>query len=128
MAKKSDAVGLVIINRAVKGEVEWIPIEWVKEVSQTLSSREGAKGLMVKGAKMLAADSLMEEDFLGVKRKLTTLGSRGSNQVPRVYDMAALPLLNISHPLAKLYLQKAHGATHEGVVASLNRSQKKVCV
>jgi hypothetical protein len=35
------------------------------------------KGLGVKGAKVLAADMLTEEDILGIRRKFIILGSRG---------------------------------------------------
>ncbi len=35
------------------------------------------KGLRVKGAKVLAADMLTEEDILGIRRKFIILGSRG---------------------------------------------------
>jgi hypothetical protein len=34
------------------------------------------KGMKVAGAKMLSADVLIEEDLLGMKQKLITVGSR----------------------------------------------------
>lgn len=70
---------------------------------------------------MLAADILMEKDMLDVKHKLITLQFRGSNQVPECYYNAALPLLNNSHLLTKLYLGKAH----KGPVASFGRSWRE---
>jgi hypothetical protein len=72
------------------------------------------KGLKVKGAKMLAADVLTKEYILGVKRKLVTLGSRGSNQIPKIYSAVHLPLLNENNPMATLYMEKAHKTTTDG--------------
>ncbi len=55
---------------------------------------------------MLVEDVLIEEDMFRMKRKLITLGSRESNQVPRVYNTAALSLFNSNDPLGKLYLEE----------------------
>jgi hypothetical protein len=41
-------------------------------------------GFKVRGAKMLAADVLTEEDIMGIKWKLIRLGSRGSSHVLRI--------------------------------------------
>ncbi len=41
--------------------------------------RYGQVRLKIKGAKMLVADALTEEDILGIRRKLIVLGSRGSS-------------------------------------------------
>jgi hypothetical protein len=51
------------------------------------------KGMGISGAKMLATDVLTEEDVLGQKRKLITVGSWAVNQVMHVYGAKVLPVL-----------------------------------
>ncbi len=86
------------------------------------------KGLKVQGAMMLAADVLTKEYILGVKRKLVTLGSRGSDQIPKIDSPAHLPLLTENNPMATLYMEKAHKTAIDGAVAMLHRSRQEVRV
>ncbi len=51
------------------------------------------KGMGISGAKMLAMDVLTEEDVLGQKRKLITVGSRAANQIAGMYGTDELPVL-----------------------------------
>lgn len=65
----------------------------------------------VAGAKMLAADVLMEEDILGRRGKLITIGS--ANRVAQVYGTKTLPQLQATHPMAGLYINIAHEKGHD---------------
>jgi hypothetical protein len=56
----------------------------------------------ISGAKMLATNIVTEEDVLGQKRKLITIGSRAMNQIAGVYMRGELPVLQLAHPLASL--------------------------
>ncbi len=60
------------------------------------------KGMKVAGAKMLAADVLIEEDILGKRCKLITDILRAANQIEQVYDVKTLPLLLATHSMAGL--------------------------
>jgi hypothetical protein len=77
----------------------------------------------IAGAKMLATDVLTKEDVLGKKRKLITIGLRAANQIAPVYGAKALPVLQADHPLAELYVRKAHERGYEGVISSLPLGQ-----
>ncbi len=57
------------------------------------------KGLMVKGAKIFVVDIFTEEDNLGIKHKLVSLGSGGSNRVPRICSDLYLPVNDKSQKL-----------------------------
>jgi hypothetical protein len=46
----------------------------------------------------------------------------------RIYRAKALPVLQASHPMAELYMKKAHEKGHEGIISSLHRSRKDVWV
>jgi hypothetical protein len=81
---------------------------------------EAQKGLKVKGARMLAAAVLTEEDVLGIKQKLMVLDSIGSNQMPKNYGAPYLPLLNMEHPLDRMYMEKANKEGHERVTSMLH--------
>ncbi len=82
----------------------------------------------VAGAKMLATDMLTEEDVLGHRRKLITVSSWASNQIAHIYGVRALPVLQASHPVAELYMKKAHEEGHKGVISSLHRSRRDVLI
>jgi hypothetical protein len=81
----------------------------------------------ILGVKMLATNIVTEEDVLGQKRKLITIGSRAVNQIAGVYRRGELPVLQWAHPLAALYMKDAHEKGHESTVTTLHRSQKN-CV
>jgi hypothetical protein len=77
---------------------------------------------------MLATNIVTEEDMLGQKRKLNTVGSRTSNQIAGIYQKGELPVLQRTHPLATLYMQDAHKKGHEGILTKLHRSRKSVWI
>jgi hypothetical protein len=68
----------------------------------------------ISGAKKVATDVFTEEDVLGQKRKLITVGSRAVNQVSHMYGAKELPVLQANHPMAVLCMRKAHEKGHEG--------------
>ncbi len=82
------------------------------------------KGMGIAGAKMLATDVLAEEDMLGQKSKLITAVSQAANQIAHVYG--ALPVLQASHLMAELHMEKAHEKGYEEVISSLHRPRKDV--
>jgi hypothetical protein len=84
--------------------------------------------MWISGVKMLATDVLTEEDVLGQKRKLITVGSRAVNQVAGVYGARELPLLQAANPMARLYMRKAHERGHEGTVSSLHGLRRDVWI
>ncbi len=54
------------------------------------------KDRTVRGAKMLVTNILAKEDILGTKYKIITLGSRGRNEIPRIYNVTELPVLKMT--------------------------------
>jgi hypothetical protein len=78
--------------------------------------------------KSLNVDTATEEDVIGVKRKLVVIGSRGRNQIQRVYGQANLPVLAKEHKLSELYAQAAQETGHEGVITTLHRSRRGVWI
>jgi hypothetical protein len=77
---------------------------------------------------MLAIDILVEETSLALSINSLWWDHGGSNQITKIYKIAYIPLLNESHPLDKLYVEKAHRVGHEGGMASLHRSCQEVWV
>jgi hypothetical protein len=63
-----------------------------------------------------------------LKRKLITVGSRVANQIASMYGTGELPMLQWTHPMAKLYMKEAHEKGHEGTVSALHRSRKNVWI
>jgi hypothetical protein len=57
---------------------------------------------------MLVADVLTEEEILGIKRKLKVPELRGINQILKILKDTISALLNENHPMAKVYIEKAH--------------------
>jgi hypothetical protein len=82
----------------------------------------------IKGAKMLATRILTGEDVLGNKHSLIAVGSRAANQVPQMFGTEALSVLQGSHPLARLYVEKAHRKGHDGTIYTLHRSRREVWI
>jgi hypothetical protein len=66
--------------------------------------------------------------FSSRRHKLVTVDLRASNQVPQVYGAKALPLLQGDHPLARMYILKAHEKGHEGAISTPHRSRKEVWI
>jgi hypothetical protein len=83
------------------------------------------KGMKVAEVKMLVADVQTEEDMLGKRRKLISVGSRAVKQVAQVYGMKTLHLLQSTHPMAALYMKKPHEKGPEGAISTLHRSRKE---
>jgi hypothetical protein len=107
--KKMGAQGPVIINPTEdrtqrigypSAECRWAGKLYLLELAQ--------KGMGISGAKMLATNVVTEEDVLGQRRKLITVGSRGKNHIAEVYRRTELPVLQRGHPLAALYIWAAH--------------------
>jgi hypothetical protein len=115
------ASSAIIINRSLNGKkIGFSSSDCMRAVALHLLE-EAQKGLKVKGARMLAADVLTEEDVIGIKQKLMVLDSIGSNQMPKNYgEPCYLPLLNMEHPLARMYMEKANKEGHERVTSMLH--------
>jgi hypothetical protein len=77
---------------------------------------------------MLATEVLTEDNVLGQRRKLITVGSRATNQIAHVYGVRELPELQASHPMVELYMKKADKKGHEGVIPSLHRSRRDMWI
>jgi hypothetical protein len=86
------------------------------------------KGIKVARAKMLAAEVLIKRDLLWRRHRLITLCSRAANQITQVYAARTLPLLQADHPLAGLYMNRAHENGHERAIPTLHRSRKEVLI
>jgi hypothetical protein len=127
--KKEGAQGPVLINpiEAGKRKVGYSSVK-CQHVGEMYLLALAQKGMKVVGEKMLAVDVLTEEDVLGRRRKLITVGSRVANQVENEYRRKALPLLQSVHPLARLYMKKAHEKEHEGAISTLPRPRKEVWI
>jgi hypothetical protein len=89
---------------------------------------QAQKGMRIPGAKQLNVDTVTEEDVNGVKRKLIVIGSRGRNQIKGVYGPVDLPVLTRDHKLSELYVRAAHEEGHEGTIATLHRSRRRVWI
>ncbi len=103
--KKTGAKGPVIINPTEDGRQKigyqsaecWRAGElYLLELAQ--------KGMGISGAKMLATNVVTEEDMLGQRRKLITVGSRTRNQTAGIHEKGELSVLQRAHPLAALYM------------------------
>ncbi len=84
--------------------------------------------MKISGAKTLATDVVTEKDMFGRRGKLIIVGSRGKNQIAKVYGRAELPVLHKEHPLSELYLWTAHEKDHKGTLLTLRRSRRKVWI
>jgi hypothetical protein len=87
-------------------------ISYFTDSSDILGILKTDSGFAVKGAKMLAASVLTEEDVLGRGCKFITLRVTRFHKYSTVYDTAALLILNNTHPLAKLSLRRAYEVGH----------------
>jgi hypothetical protein len=127
--KKQGAAGSVLINPTKRGEcVIGYPSAKCLRSAELFLLERAQKGMKIPGAKMLAMNTVTEEDINGVKRKLILIGSRGRNQIKGVYGTGDLPVMAKDHKLSKLYVQAAHEEGHEGAVSTLRRSKRKVWV
>jgi hypothetical protein len=86
------------------------------------------RGMKTSITKSLNVDTVIEEDVIGVKRKLVVIRSRGRNQIQVVYGQTDLPVLAKDHKLSELYMQAAHETGHEGVITTLHRSRRRVWI
>jgi hypothetical protein len=127
--KKTGAAGPVIINSAQlpTGKVFGYPsIQCLRAAAELFLLENAQKGMKTSRTKSLNVDTVTEEDVIGVKRKLTVIGTRGRNQIQGVYGQADLPVLAKDHKLSKLYVQAAPEMGHEGVITTLHRSRRRV--
>jgi hypothetical protein len=124
--KKTGAQGPVIINPIEEGRhrIDYPMVECLR-AGELYLQELAQKGMGISNAKMLATDMLTEEDGLGQKRKLITVGSGAVNQIAGVCRTRELPVLKAVHPMAKLYMRKAHERGHEGKVSTLHRSRRE---
>jgi len=67
-------------------------------------------------------------DLLGYKRSQWMVGGRMKTKMKIGYDKAELPILDYSHPLAKLFLEEAHQVDHGGQDNMVLRSRKRVWI
>jgi hypothetical protein len=58
--------------------------------------------MKIPRAKMLTVDTVVEEDIIGIKRKLIVIGTRGRNQIKGIYGQDDLPMLAKDHRLSEL--------------------------
>lgn len=119
----------VIINATGKGKDRvGFPSKECCHAAKLFLLKLAQKGMGIKGAKMLATRILTEEDVLGNKHRLIAVGSRAANQVPQMFGTEALSVLQGSHPLARLYVEKAHRKGHDGTIYTLHRSRREVWI
>jgi hypothetical protein len=127
--RKKGAAGPVLINLTrVGGRVIGYPSAECLRSVELFLLEQAQKGMKIPGAKQLVTDTITEEDTNGVKRKLVVIGSRGRNQIKGVYGTVDLPMLAKDHRLSELHVRAAHKEEHEGVIATLHRSRRKVWV
>ncbi len=91
-----------------------------------IALEEAQKGLRVEGAQMQSADVLMDDDVRGTNHWLIVLGSRGSNQVLKIYRVKYLPLLNRESPSGKIYMEEAHKEGQKEATSTLHRLRQEV--
>ncbi len=124
--KKTGVAGPVIINgtQLPSGKVFGYPSIQCLRTAELFLLEKAQKGLKTSRIKSLNVDTAIEEDVLGVRRKLVVIGSRGRNQIQGVYGQADLPVVAKEHKLSELYAQAAHETRHEGVITTLHRSRR----
>jgi hypothetical protein len=128
--KKTGAAGPVIINSAQlpNGKVFGYPSIQCLRAAELFLLESAQKGMKTSRTKSLNVNTVTEEDVIGVKRKLTVIGTSGRNQIQGVYGQADLPVLAKDHKLSELYVQAAHEMGHEGVITMLHRSRRRVWI
>jgi hypothetical protein len=91
--KKTGARGPVIINPIEDG-VQRIrfPSAECQRAGELYLLGLAQRGMGISGAMMLATNVVIEEDVLGQKRKLITMGSMAKNQIAGVYGRGELPV------------------------------------
>jgi hypothetical protein len=114
--KKTGATGPVIINgtQLPSGKVFGYPSIQCLRAAELFLLKKAQKGLKTSRMKSLNVDTVIEEDVIGVGRKLVVIGSRGRNQKQVVYGQANLPVLAKEHKLSELDAQAAQQTGHEG--------------
>jgi hypothetical protein len=124
--------GRFVSGRFVSGCFVWAPVGYLSakclRSAELFLLEQAQKGMTIPGAKQLIVDTVTEEDINGVKRKLIVIGSRGRNQIKGMYGPVDLPVLARDHRLSELYVRAAHEEGHEGAVATLHRSRRKVWI
>jgi hypothetical protein len=122
--------GTRVINgtQLPSGKVFGYPSIQCLRAAELFLLKKAQKGLKTSSMKSLNVDTAIEEDVIGVKRKLVVIGSRGRNQIQGVYGQANLPMLPKEHRLSELYAQAAHETGHEGVITTLHRSRRRVWI
>jgi hypothetical protein len=128
--KKTGATGPVIINstQLPNGKVFGYPSIQCLRAAELFLLESAQKGMRTSRTKSLNVDTVIEEDVIGVERKLVVIGSRGRNQIQGVYGQSDLPVLAKDHKLSELYVQAAHETGHEGVITTLHRSRRRVWI
>jgi hypothetical protein len=128
--KKTGATGPVIINGAQPpgSRVFGYPSMQCLQAAELFLLEKAQRGLKTARTRSLNVDTASEVDVNGITRKLVVIGSRGRNQIQRIYGQANLPVLDKDHKLSELYVQAAHEAAHEGITTTLHRSRKRVWV
>jgi hypothetical protein len=127
---KAGAAGPVIINgtQLPNGKVFGYPSIQCLKAAELFLLESAQKGLKTSRIKSFNVDTVIKEDVIGVKRELVVIGSRGRNQIQRVYGQTDLPVLAKDHKLSELYVQAAHETGHEGVITTLHRSRRRVWI
>jgi hypothetical protein len=65
---------------------------------------------------MLATDVLAEEDVLGKKRKLITIGLQAANQITHVYGAKTVCCRPVTCWQSCMYVNRAYEKGHKGVI------------
>jgi transposase InsO family protein len=128
--KKGEVSGptLVNITRLSGGRmIGYLSAECLRSAELFLLE-QAQKGMRIPGVKQLIVDTVTEEDINGVKRKLIVIRSRERNQIKGMYGPVDLPVLARDHRLSELYVRATHKEGHEGAVATLHRSRRKVWI
>jgi hypothetical protein len=87
------AQGPIIINPTKDGARRvGYPLVECRRAGELYLLEVAQKGMGISGAKMLATNIVTEEDMLGQRRKLITIGSRAVNQITGVYRRGELPV------------------------------------
>jgi hypothetical protein len=105
--KKTGATGPVIINGAQLpgGKVFGYPSIQCLQAAELFLLEKAQRGLKAAKTRSLNVDTASEKDVNGITRKLVVIGSRGRNQIQRIYGQANLPVLDKEHKLSELYIR-----------------------
>ncbi len=77
---------------------------------------------------MLSTSVLLDEDIPGTNRNFIMIGSRAKRPDSEVLWAPQLAVLNRSHQLFKMYMERAHGIGDEGISSILHRPKQHIWI